>query len=518
MSHDGHAIAPRQREWIWTLGITLVVFVLLFSRAMTRTLDPDEHQFIAPALLYNLEHLRPYVDYPLFHTPLLVYIYAAILNVSDNALLVTRTFSALIGTLCVVSVYLTARAWMRNAPVREARNFGLCLVAIHITARVFTYTNGWSWNHDASICAMLLALLLHLHAVQRGHVRWFPLVGLLLGVAVSIRLTTAPAAGVLGLCGLFLASTLTPVKRVFAATLALIGAAIALLPTWRLYQASPDDFVFGNLGYPRLYKSYVLAGNTQHTTILGKIGHFFQTWMTDPGNLAALSLVVFALVRIVQTRSWRGLEGARVATLVAVSFALWIGLNTPFQPQMQYHSVLLPFFLLLIAATAASEISRADQLARWFKWAAIAGIAAAVINVPRWYPQVYKLAVPSSWTPMRVAKTSQWVKEMVPAGGRVLTIDPLIPLQAGVKVYPQYATGRFTFHVGQYMTEEERRARHIAWGPQLDELVQGDRPSAILYKTDFKKTAQQLADTAAQLGLLAHQSPDGEYTLWISAP
>ena len=119
---------------------------------------------------------------------------------------------------------------------------------------------------------------------------------------------------------------------------------------------------------------------------------------------------------------------------------------------------------------------------------------------------------------MRVAKTSQWVKEMVPAGGRVLTIDPLIPLQAGVKVYPQYATGRFTFHVGQYMAEEERRARHIAWGPQLDELVQGERPAAILYKTDFKKTAQQLADKAAQLGLLAHQSPDDEYTLWISAP
>jgi len=518
MSPAGSASSPLTRDWLWTLGITLVVFVLLFSRAMTRPLDPDEHQFIAPALLYNLEGLKPYVDYPLFHTPLLVYIYAAILHVSDNALLVTRNFSALLGTLCVLLVYCTARAWLHNAPLRQARNFALSLVAIHITARVFTYTNGWSWNHDASITAMLFAVLLHFHAVRRAQLRWFPIVGALLAVAVSIRLTTAPAAGMLALCGLALPSAFTPARRLVAALLALLGAALALLPTWRLFVAAPDDFVFGNLGYPRLYKFYVLAGNTQHTTILGKIGHFFQTWLSDPGNLAALTLVGFGLVRAIQTRAWRGLEGARIATLAAVSLALLIGLNTPFQPQMQYHSVLLPFFLLFIAAVAASEVGRTVNVERWFKFAAVAGIAAAVINVPRWYPQVYKIAMPATWTPSRVALTSAWVKQTVPAGGRVLTIDPLIPLQAGVKVFPQFATGRFTFHVGSYMTPEERSARHIAWGPQLDELVRSERPAAILYKTDFKKTAQQLADKAAELGLLARQSPDGEYTLWISAP
>ncbi|MDX2118006.1 MAG: hypothetical protein SFY96_07485 [Planctomycetota bacterium] len=504
----------------------LVVFGLLLSRALTRPFDLDEHQFVSPAQLLVQEGLRPYVDYPLFHTPLLVYIYAGVIQLSDNALLATRVFSAIVGTLCVMMVFWASRAWLSRLPQRQSRNIALALMGIHISARVFTYTNGWSWNHDASICAILGAVLLHLHAVRTGRVAWFIVVGALLGAAVTVRLTTAPAAGVLGLCGVLLASRLGAARRLLAGVLAFAGAAGALVPTWTLYRAAPEDFVFGNLGYPALYKSYVLEGNTQQSSLVGKIGHFFQTWCTDPGNLAALFLLGLACWLLAvrrATSNWRSESGVRVVTLVSVAFALFVGLNAPFQVQMQYHSVLLPFFLLIVAATLASvapdgEAQTATGIVeRVSRAVLIAGVVAAAINIPRWYWQVYRIATPSAWTPTKVARTADWVRENVQGQGRVLTIDPIIPLQAGLRVYPPYATGRFTFHVGKFMTPEERRARRMLWGPQLDEALAADPPAAVMYKSSLEGLAVQLKDAAEARGFERRASPDGEYTLWIPA-
>jgi len=531
---DGSAAGHGQAGWrraAWCVGVPLVVLVLLLGRALTRPFDLDEHQFVSPAQLLVQEGLRPYVDYPLFHTPLLVYIYAGVIQLADNALLATRVFSAIVGTLCVMMVYWTSRAWLRHLPERQSRDLSFALLGIHISARVFTYTNGWSWNHDASICAMLGAVLLHLHAIRTGRVVWFAVVGALLGAAVSIRLTTGPAAGVLGLCGVLLASRLGVVGRIISGGLAMMGAAAALLPTWLLYRAAPDDFIFGNLGYPALYKLYVLEGNTQQSTIVGKIGHFFQTWCTDPGNLAALVLVGCSCWLLGSRRnmmpSWRSESGVRTATIGFVCVALFIGLNAPFQVQMQYHSVLLPFFLLFVASVLASvgqttpaldapsDSTAAGDFIRISRVAIIAGIVASAINIPRWYWQVYRIATPDAWTPTRVAETAAWVRENVSRDGRVLTIDPIIPLQAGLRVYPQYATGRFTFHVGKFMTPEERRARRMLWGPQLDEMIAAEPPRAVLYKSSLEVLAVQLKDAAVGMGFESTQSPDGEYTLWI---
>ena len=65
----------------------LTILLLLFARAMFKRLDHDEHQFIASAALLARRSLLPYRDYPHFHMPYLIVIYAMLLKLTDHLLL-----------------------------------------------------------------------------------------------------------------------------------------------------------------------------------------------------------------------------------------------------------------------------------------------------------------------------------------------------------------------------------------------------------------------------------------------
>ncbi len=496
-----------------SLAVAALVFILLFARAMTRQPDPDEQQFVAPALLFAHSGLEPYRDYPLFHMPGLVWVYAPLVALTENALLATRGFSALVGAISATMLFAVSWSWLALAPPRTRTRFSLGIVALFIGARVFTYTNGWSWNHDAAICSLLAATLVHLRGARSGSILAHALAGMLLGVSMSIRLTTAPAALALGLCGLFL-TPVRPAKRLLCACSAAAGWAVSMTPTVLLARRASDEFLFGNFGYPVLYKQYVLDRNTSQTSVVGKVGHFFQTWCTDPGNAAVLWLLALAIFRIAKSGAWRGQRGATITTLVALCAALWIGLTAPFQIQMQYHSVLLPFFLLLIVAAARPEAATELFSRRWLRPMAWACILVVGVNFPRWYWPVIFLGKPSEWTPMRTLESSRWVAGQTPPNALVLTIDPIVPLQVKLRVYPEFATGRFPFHVGPYMTGPERERHRILWGPELEAVVAQRPPDAVLYGTRLEAIATPFAEVARARGFSRHESPDGEYILW----
>jgi predicted membrane-bound mannosyltransferase len=93
--------------------VLLVIFLFLFtltlniSRAVRAEYSHDEDQFITSARLLLDDGLLPYRDYPYFHTPYLVFIYALLFAFTgDNNLLAARLFSAVCATGCVMLVFL----------------------------------------------------------------------------------------------------------------------------------------------------------------------------------------------------------------------------------------------------------------------------------------------------------------------------------------------------------------------------------------------------------------------------
>ena len=147
----------------WTMaGLGTVVFLLLFSRSMTRDLDLDEHQFVAPPLLLLQEGARPYADYPYFHMPGLVYVYAGLFRCSPYPLLTARFLSVVCGMATVLLLF--GAGWRI---VRRGNDRRTCwvvaggLAAVFMTSRLFTYTSGWAWNHDTAVLCALGAYLFH---------------------------------------------------------------------------------------------------------------------------------------------------------------------------------------------------------------------------------------------------------------------------------------------------------------------------------------------------------------------
>src|SRR5205085_8843685 len=95
MTEPAAALDPRQHgrgsgagsDLAFAAVVLGVLAVLLLSRSMHHDLDHDEHQFVASAALLARRGLLPYRDYPYFHTPGLVFVYAAIFKTCTSHLL-----------------------------------------------------------------------------------------------------------------------------------------------------------------------------------------------------------------------------------------------------------------------------------------------------------------------------------------------------------------------------------------------------------------------------------------------
>lgn len=160
---------------------------------MYRPLDLDEHQFVAPPLLLRHFGLLPYRDYPYFHMPNLVGIYALLAGLSRCPLLAARLVSVFCGTATVLVLFATGWRLLAgaSAPARWLVAGGIA--SVYLTSRLFTYTNGWAWNHDTAVLCAIVAFLVHCRGLRTGWAWCFAVAGLLLGLATGIRLSFALA-------------------------------------------------------------------------------------------------------------------------------------------------------------------------------------------------------------------------------------------------------------------------------------------------------------------------------------
>ena len=514
------------------------LLLLLFARSMcgARFFDLDEHQFVAPPLLLDQQGKMPYADYPYFHMPNLVYLYAAVMQFFPYKLLVARTLSALCGTGTALLVFVAGWRALSGFTARGRWVIAGGMVAVLICSRIFTYTSGLAWNHDAPVVCAVGAFMLMLGRDWRngaGDTRWwrFGLAGLLVGMATGIRLTFAPLALVCGLAALI--SPGVPWRRRWAGFAAgALGVLIALLPALVALRQSPSQFLFGNWGYPLLYRHYVEAGPNPHgLTIAAKLLYCLGKFLTDPADAVILGLFVGAAVCAWRRRHrdagpWRPL-------VLALAFlaALWIGAIAPAQIQWQYLFPLLPFIIIATMVMIGSGKSGGDQTpearaVRWGGWVLVVGCCAlvtAAVGLPRWYWGIIDLPRPWRWTPVVVHERGVWLREHLAAAHvekqSVLTIDPVVPLEAGIDVYPEFATGRLLMHVGPYATATVLHEQHLAWGPELERLLAERPPAAILYDVGLEELVPGFVKYAREQGMVAVDSPaaghEPKYRLWV---
>jgi hypothetical protein len=500
----------------WTIvGLAAVVFLLLFSRSMTRDLDLDEHQFVAPPLLLLQQGVHPYADYPYFHMPVLVYVYAGLFRFSPYPLLTARLLSVVCATATVLLLF--GAGWRIVARGNNRRTCWIVaggLSAMFLTSRLFTYTSGWAWNHDSAVLCAVSAYLFQVRGLRTGRVVPFAAAGFFLALATGIRLSFAFCFVPFALAVLFGGALTDAHRRAVALAAALLAACLAFVPAWVFLWEAPRAFIFGNLEYPRLntrfYQALVGAGAM---TLPGKAFHLVQTFVSDPGNAVLLLLFVVALAVMLWPQPEKSPRDVERFLLPGVVAALLVGSWGPTPTQYQYYYQMLPFFVLTIFHAVAR------QPAVVLRWTRAIGIATGIVlatGLPRWYWPIVRILSPGRWTTVCVHDTSVWVKRHTPPGATVLTTDSAVPLETGLEVYREYAVGRHAFHIGPFLSADRRRLMHIAWGEELERVLQERPADAIFVDHRVVFDSVSLIDYARAWGFEPIASPDGNYDLWIA--
>ena len=216
---------------------------------MQRDLNHDEHQFLAPGVLLSREGLLPYRDFPLFHMPNLVFAYAALDRLTHSPLAAAKLLSVLASTgVIALLAYWVGRE--RNLPsiVRVA----VCLAGavLFLFDPLVLFTSGKMWNHEVPTALIVAALVLQAATFSRPSAGVLFCCGLLSALAAGSRLTFGPM--LLPLLGAACIAGKTTRDRLRLGLYWSAGAFIGFLPSLWLFLLSPENFVFGNLQFPRL--------------------------------------------------------------------------------------------------------------------------------------------------------------------------------------------------------------------------------------------------------------------------
>src|SRR5512139_353299 len=127
------------------LVISLFLFALALnvSRAVRADYSHDEDQFITSARLLLDEGLLPYRDYPYFHTPYLVFVYALLFAITgDHNLLVSRLTSAVCATASVMLIFWIVLSFFRRHPWKLRYLAALAITFLYLPNPLLAATAG----------------------------------------------------------------------------------------------------------------------------------------------------------------------------------------------------------------------------------------------------------------------------------------------------------------------------------------------------------------------------------------
>lgn len=524
--------------WTFSTLFLLLTLLLLVGVNMRRGMNHDEYQFIASGQLIATTNLLFYRDFPYFHVPGLSLIYAALFQLTPRLLLAARLFSVLCGWLLIVVLWLMTLATLQKEQLwlRLTAASGMSLLLLGTP--LFIYTSGRAWNHDLPMLLTVLAIWIFDRAwrwdenppgvetarlpAKTGLSRLggpgLPLVvcGLLLGLATATRLSFAFAL-LAFVAALFLLPNQRWESRWAALRNLLVGGLIGLAPAILFLLWSPQAFLFGNLTYIELNTAYYhsLAAPPPSMTFVGKLAFLGELLYRQPANGVAIVCLVVLLVWYTARNiaNWARLH---LGGLVVLAMLLSGLVATPAQPQ--YFYPVWPLALLVI-------LPLLKMATRW-NWPAImllliAGGIAAFLSRSPYQAGLEIVFSPREWYPNKLHARGQWVRTLVNADERqanaVLTVAPVIPLEGGVAIYPELATGPFAWRVAPLLSVAERQRYHLFTPDELKAQISATPPRALLVglENDDAELEQGLVAWAESRGYVPLALPD-EGTLWVA--
>jgi len=456
--------------------IVVVSSYLVFARGIERPLNHDEHQFLAPAAVLARHGALPYRDFPLFHLPNLVFVYAAVERLGFDLVLGAKLVSIL-ATASVIAM-LAREAVRRPAFGHPGGSLLVTMgaLALMIFDPVFCATTGKTWNHEVPTALAFASLLLIGRASEHDSLAASMLAGLTAGLAAGFRLTLAPVLAPLALAAFLYP---LPFRRQFIHGLVFgVCSVLALSPALYFLSVDREAFLFGNFEFPRLRLLDPTNERIQKTmTWWRKLRYFGK-------EIVLLSWPLFlAFLAIAVPPAWVWLRRRerghlKLGVLLLVLPFLLIGCFAPSRYQYQHFFVLIPFLALgvVYGLQSLAPIGRSARLYQGL----FAGVSIfSILLGIKYYRNINAPWTMGDWHLTRASTTGTDLRKYL-KHGKILTLAPTYPLLGGFDIYPEFATGPFAWRSAQLVPTDRRYRLHLIAPDDLEGFLASDPPAGIL--------------------------------------
>ena len=471
----------------------LLVFALFVSRGASSGFSHDENQFIAAGQLLARHGLLPYVDYPFTHMPYGVAFYALSAAVSNYDFLAGRILNAIAWALSALFIVLTIRVLApRNSDgVLSEPSFSellteFVLVLVFLYHPIMRHIDGPALNHSLATLLCLVAVFFSARALQHASVMRVPafMSGVFVSLAVFVRLNFAAPALTLLLAWIVFAWAQKG-HHPFRLLLRFVaGGFLAVLPGLVLAALSPAHFYYGNFAYIRLNTVYYQEmGYRLNMTLADKLQSFGGILAGSPIDIGLYAaLIVFVVLALIRYGRKRSTESLLELALGGVTVALALSAFAPTPTQPQYYFAPVPF-MLIVVGLLSSKLEGRYRYAPLVVSMVIAIALSFSVRIPNPISELSFLTRPAQWMPIQIHDFDETLREYVPAG-KVLTLLPMLPLEAGYDVYPFSATGSFSWRTSELLTTERRAQYGITSPDELPQILANDPPAGIITRLE----------------------------------
>jgi hypothetical protein len=508
--HARAAATPTLRSRVLVFFIVgAIVFPLVLGLGMTRGINHDEHQHVAAGALVAREGLLPYRDFPHFHTPYLAYAYALLFRATEHLLFAARLLSVLCATAILGCIGSAAYHLFRERGRKYATWVCGGSVLLALSTTLFAETSGRAWNHEPSLVLVLGAFAAHIAGLRLGWRGWFVASGLLLGLAIGTRITCAPLVAPFGLALLLFPKVQWQWGRVLGFS---AGLLLGLAVLGYFFAAVPEQAYFCNFDFARVNIVYRLdTGEPRTMTLLKKLRFFFKVIVRPDAGLFVAGLLPILAAYLAARKTDRRLRFELHFILLLLPF-IFLGSFAPSPIFDQYFYPLVPF-LVLAGLYAFASISPESP---WFRRTALTGMAAVALSVAlgvRVFHEAGDFFQPRKWEGIRMHREMREAGARV-AGGRVLTLAPIYPLEAGLPIYPAFSTGPFAWRISPYLDPAKAARLGIISPTTLEAALRLTPPGAVLVGSE-EKGEETLAAYAKRQGFQKFDLED-DLVFWIA--
>jgi hypothetical protein len=463
-------------ERVASIALLALAWMVCAATTLTERVDRDEHMYLAAAALATEHDI--YEDFAFLQTPYSIGVYRAVSALSPGhwTLLPARIFKILLTAGMIGLLF----AFLRRLGARPL--LAAALVVLLYQDDLIREMSALARNYDlARACVLLALLILPLRADDPSSRIRLLAVGILASASIGFKLTYAPLALLL------LVWPLVPhsVNRLHRVKWLAIGALAGLAPLVSVAIGVEPSVLHGNLiGYHFLNAEFHVAeGYEPYATVWDRTTRTIGTILSPEHRpLSATVAIALALnvARWSRPRNW--VPGQRAIFVLCFLVAALVIAVVPRPVQASYFAPTF-FGLTMVVAVAASRLTTGGAQTV-LAFSVLSLIAVGTLRAPEAVDLLKAASDPNRWTGVVTHRSGNQLAALRAGPEPVVTTHPIFALEGGCTLYPELATGEFTWRVGALLGPERRRQLKVASAETLAEFLESRPARAVVTEID----------------------------------